>query len=441
MSDILNLVDTNDVLTASRRVLNLKISQLAKPLQEQAATIECHGLRSVLAQLLDLNLLDTPRLWHWTSVSTELLGNLRRADGSFDPARLGHFQVDELRPTRLLELHLWKLVELAIHANLTRQSSFEMQFDSRPPNELCLASLGAISNLDPISASPWTITVDKNRFSLKTASASFELEGSTPQFKPQTGLSWTPGLQMSSGGAAFEIPIHDSALCNPSFCNAPIVQGRRAVSEWLEILERAFSWLCHIDPRLIPKIADLAPAILPLHCSGALFGSASVEDAFGLVFLPAVLDPIDVAECFLHEALHQLLFRIERSVSLINGHDEEIYYSPWRSDARPLRMVLHGAFVFIGVAALYVKAMGADDDHLQGHEAKQRAYLRARQAQSAIETVNRHAVLSPLAKKIVAAVARQATEILEDLHLDEGDRKQIEQELSAHYESVDNYVR
>jgi HEXXH motif-containing protein len=59
---------------------------------------------------------------------------------------------------------------------------------------------------------------------------------------------------------------------------------------------------------------------------------------------------LKLAEAIVHEYFHNELFLHQESAELFDTRDE-LYYSPWRDDARPLNGLFHGAFVFTAVAA------------------------------------------------------------------------------------------
>ena len=62
---------------------------------------------------------------------------------------------------------------------------------------------------------------------------------------------------------------------------------------------------------------------------------------------PSDYQEIRLLEAILHEAMHLQLSLIERYFALIKPTGEsDMHYSPWRNEARPVRGVLHGLFVF-----------------------------------------------------------------------------------------------
>ena len=95
--------------------------------------------------------------------------------------------------------------------------------------------------------------------------------------------------------------------------------------------------------------------VLVIESKDDSHGSMSPKNIMGSVYLPDVEDSTLIAECFIHECLHQYLYRLDHVSSIFNNNEgnEELYYSPWKEEPRPLNMVLHGAFVFTGVMLFY----------------------------------------------------------------------------------------
>ena len=65
-------------------------------------------------------------------------------------------------------------------------------------------------------------------------------------------------------------------------------------------------------------------------------------------------DEYQLAEAIVHEYSHNLLNMIILTGEIFEGQvpKEEIYYSPWREDPRPITGVLHAVFVFVNVCEL-----------------------------------------------------------------------------------------
>lgn len=60
-----------------------------------------------------------------------------------------------------------------------------------------------------------------------------------------------------------------------------------------------------------------------------------------------------VAENILHESMHLKLTLIEEITPLVRKGADDLFFSPWRDEERPLRGVLHGMFVFRAIHQFY----------------------------------------------------------------------------------------
>jgi len=136
---------------------------------------------------------------------------------------------------------------------------------------------------------------------------------------------------------------------------------------------------------------------LPLyHGLGQAYASASNERVLGYGYLPGIRSPLDVAECFIHEAMHQKLFRLDQLIPLFESSSPrtESFYSPWRKEPRPLDMVLHGCYVFTSVAETWAEWMAHPPRDTTAQVAASVAYRRAAQVLDGLQTLSRHAEMT-----------------------------------------------
>lgn len=61
---------------------------------------------------------------------------------------------------------------------------------------------------------------------------------------------------------------------------------------------------------------------------------------------------VRLSESIIHEAMHLKLTLIENLLPLVSDNTK-VYYSPWREENRPIKGVLHGAFVFRAIYDFY----------------------------------------------------------------------------------------
>jgi hypothetical protein len=101
-------------------------------------------------------------------------------------------------------------------------------------------------------------------------------------------------------------------------------------------------------------------------------------------------------------------------------------------------MVLHGAYVFAGVAELWRRVWESGGRH---EEHAERVVLRARQSTLALDVISRHAHLTKIGARLVSGL-RGALDGLEDgVDLPPGRLEAVEHHLSGHAERHAAYVR
>lgn len=74
---------------------------------------------------------------------------------------------------------------------------------------------------------------------------------------------------------------------------------------------------------------------------------------FSLCEDKSAISDLRVAESILHETMHLYLTLIEDIIPMVRPNDENLFYSPWRDEERPLKGVFHGLFVFKAILDFY----------------------------------------------------------------------------------------
>ena len=365
---------------------------------------------------------DTPASRAWIQNLTLVTEPSVREQFVIEAHLLGHIEADSPHADRLLELLCWE----GVGAAATSGRPLDLVMTTSPPGTFAIGLEGAFK-VEP----GWPVARDWRL----TSHGRVSLAG--PHYRETSGEGghhWVQNIRIKSQGINAYIPLHTPALINRDFQEFPMVRSRAFAQSWAEMVSAAAAVIIDYSPAAAHWVETLVQCVVPLAGGNEVIGSASREQALGLVFLPGT-DRIDqLAECLLHEAMHQLLFRIEACGELfLHGTgDEEIYYSPWRTDPRPLRMLLHGAFVFLAVADLYVSEVAERQLHIDRSECARRAYLRARQARTALETVSECRALSRFGHVIVDTLLRDLAAIFEAADPGSAVMISVEGELLAH---------
>lgn len=165
-----------------------------------------------------------------------------------------------------------------------------------------------------------------------------------------------------SNGFVYNIPLNLVNKLELTYGNYKIFNNIINYENWDTSFIKALEIVRSVNLQLLYDINPLVKNILVIESQGESHGSMSPKSIMGSVFLPEIDDSTLIAECFIHECLHQYLYRLEHVSNFFENRDgiDELYYSPWKDEPRPLIMVLHGAFVFTGVIMFYIELSKKD---------------------------------------------------------------------------------
>jgi HEXXH motif-containing protein len=134
------------------------------------------------------------------------------------------------------------------------------------------------------------------------------------------------------------------------------LESDQGADELSEMVGQAMEYLATAAPSLHSQISSgRVPLVAVKERDAATQHSFTVFDLPWVIFLSKAANTLLVAEALVHENYHTLFNLYERIVGnqLGSGSDNRLYYSPWRTDARPIRGLLHAIVTFSGVAAFY----------------------------------------------------------------------------------------
>ena len=132
--------------------------------------------------------------------------------------------------------------------------------------------------------------------------------------------------------------------------NIGITFWSKSPQEWLTLFAESFSIVQAVSPGFMSEINLMIRKILPFDVSYGAHNSWSYSSLIGhlLMSYPAGMDNPEIAllEAILHEYNHNKLNLILQTETLILSDKSEIYYSPYRPDAR------HILGIYLGLHAL-----------------------------------------------------------------------------------------
>jgi len=134
----------------------------------------------------------------------------------------------------------------------------------------------------------------------------------------------------------------------------------------------ALDLICAVDPPVGERIRSAVGWYVPIGTDSLeVHRSFSAANLAGTIFLSEAIDILRLAEAIVHEFHHNELYGYSHVVPIIKSESRELYYSPWREDARPLDGLIHAIFVFAGVCDFY--------RHVERSAGPQREYARLRE--------------------------------------------------------------
>lgn len=418
-----DLYPTSVVLQESQKVLRFELSAILDKFVEvfdDRMESSCEWIIQYFRKNIDA-FEDTPRLRHWLYVSKCMLRSKIQGDDP-EPGSVQHLNIDSLAPNRVITLHI---IESLSNIADSRAHLPDVTFDlsTLRLKRIPLGKLGYLEFQEPPSS-----------LSCKVKDTDFAVLYDHISFS-STYPNITGEFQKSYGTFSLEIPIYDAGLCDVTKCNAPIVRDPATVADWADTaLQDSLLLLGSIDETILAECKKLSPAVLPLHSGGISYGSASAQDMLGLIFLPGIREVLDLAECYLHESLHQKLFRMDTCRPLFsdpNAYAKDEFYSPWRNDARPLNGILHGCYVFTAVS-LFWSHLAKSDDYPFAESAFQYFY-RLEQVKRGIEVLSNHReTLSNLGTRVLNDISDFVANMPPDIGLDNNAKMEAIRRLEAH---------
>ena len=157
------------------------------------------------------------------------------------------------------------------------------------------------------------------------------------------------------------LPLRDRSIFEDAYvdqilpaCEPELAQH---ISDSLALIRMA-------DPETAERIVETIEWFVPIatpdpaiHCS---FTSPRLH---GVTFLSATADTLRLGEAIVHEHAHTEL-HVLMAVENLTGDiaDDELFYSPWRPDPRPISGLFHGFYVFSDVLTFLTRLADLDPE-------------------------------------------------------------------------------
>ncbi len=192
--------------------------------------------------------------------------------------------------------------------------------------------------------------------------------------------------------------------------------GHKSPNEWRELFYNVFSIIKKVSPGFMSEIDRLLIKIIPFGISLGSHNSGSYSDVIWHITMSYPIEielpEIAVLEAILHEYNHNKMNLIMQTEKLILSDMREIYYSPYRPDARHI----HG--IYLGLHALAGAYWVIWQAHIAGvlilsDSWLEKAVLYTLKNWLSLQILDHHARLTPLWKELLEDMRAVHTECLE----------------------------
>lgn len=287
------------------------------------------------------------------------------------------------------------------------------------------------ATLDPggrlhLPDTPWSVGFGEEqgtrRVAAKTSPSGLTLavEGLAPVLLPRAAFE-----RADAGGAAFGaarlrrapqaapglFSEHLSWLLNHGVVMHGLAHpGAAEEDAFVAVIRRALEQMQAQDPALHAELLELTRVLVPLAPSPTMASvSSSYVSMRGALCLSHSDSVILQAETLIHEFCHSKMNQLLETDPLLEpGQGGQVFYSPWRKDARRLRGLLLGAHAFINVASHLLKALSRESYRREESvDAMVNVALRAEQSEDALRTVQLYADLTEFGARFANRLWRE----------------------------------
>jgi HEXXH motif-containing protein len=271
----------SDLVRATSIRFHPRLAEALDQYAELSASRIDLAFRDVLARAM-ATATDTPATRAWI----DTIACLSHPDATQQPvprsSLVGHLNADGPTADRILELLGWE--GLGAACDTSKKVSFELP--SAPPNLFPLGVCGAFTGEHWPPSGIWDLSIADGIACLRGPQFAATSEGSD--------CAWTPNIRIRGTGLDALIPLYNPALMNRDFQEFPMVLSRPYAVAWAPIVKRAAEVISCYSRSAAALTEALVQCVVPLVGGDEIIGSASREEALGLIFLARGDAPIPI---------------------------------------------------------------------------------------------------------------------------------------------------
>lgn len=201
---------------------------------------------------------------------------------------------------------------------------------------------------------------------------------------------------VSHEGYELLLQPHGFNLLGLDFVEPALKVGHAYQREHAHVVAQALSLIDRYLPDTYAQFRSVMRyiALKPLLIGG--YTNSSHSDLPGAFVCGIVPEPYELADGIIHEFYHNRLFFIEEIAPFFSDSADALenrsYYSPWRSDLRPLHGILHALYVSLPVCRFWLQVfLGGEVAGMHVNYVRDRLVRIPLQLQIAVHQLARHA--------------------------------------------------
>ena len=183
-----------------------------------------------------------------------------------------------------------------------------------------------------------------------------------------------------------------------------------AKDRFIAVLREAVADVARKDPLLFAEMTDLVRLVVPLENPMNYSSvSSSYVNMRGAICLSHSDDPKLQAETLIHEFSHQKLNQLMIAEPILAaGQSGQVFYSPWRKDARRLRGLLLGAHAFLNVARYFLTSISRESFRREeGLDSMVQAASRLYQVEAALRALSFYGTFTEFGREFQLGLWRE----------------------------------
>lgn len=171
-----------------------------------------------------------------------------------------------------------------------------------------------------------------------------------------------PALSVHDYPEALLVTTGSPLLMSPAHIDKLTVRPE-LMQQLADMIRSSLGIITAADPARAARLTSLIRYYFPIATPDprTTHNSFSAADLIGVIFLSDAYSDLRLVEAIVHEYHHNELHILLEARDLFDSRTDELYYSPWRNDPRPLYGLFHAVHVFSSVVDFFVHGLAVDE--------------------------------------------------------------------------------